>query len=223
MTTRKKIWHREQMTKTQLDNFFLKFAHCVWRWCCRCRWMYIMVSCTEKKKSKMRFCPSFFVVLPIPLRRPRQSFEFNSICTSCNRKIISGLTPNRTHAHKIICKAICRVMRTNMCNKYAHEIIANHDSEKFQQIWTFFHSGQVSKEHYFGYVCREINLLFALHFRDRRTVLFATNSQFACIVDGSVVHSPKKKENKKKTNSLHPWSKFHLITLLKVVSKNANT
>lgn len=104
------------------------------------------------------------------------------------------------HTHnKTICEAICRVIRINMCNKYAHEIIANHDSEIFEQIWTFVHSGQVSKEYYFCYVCREINSLFALRVRDRRSVLYATNFQFACSIDDSVL-----KKREKKTDSLHP-------------------
>lgn len=98
---------------------------------------------------------------------------------------------------------MCSVIRTNMCNKYAHEIIANHDNEIFEPIWTFFHSGQVPKVYYYIYcmcaVSREINSLFALRFRDRCAVLFATNFLLACNIDGSVVLSLRKR-----TNSLHP-------------------
>lgn len=55
-----------------------------------------------RQKRKNQKCDSvlIFVVLPISLRRRRQSLEFNSISSSCNRWIISRLTPNGTHAQQ---------------------------------------------------------------------------------------------------------------------------
>lgn len=139
--------------------------------------LFVMVSSTEKKKSKMRFCPNFWLVWyssNFAEAAPRQSLEFNSISSSCNRKIISKLTPSGTNTHtkKSFAKRYmlgdtekCIYIYIYMCNKYAREIIANHDSEIFlKQIWTFFHSGQDTKEYLLCVPRDKFFSLFALRF-----------------------------------------------------------